>query len=637
MKRTIQILLIFFTAFFGLLLCPTKASAAELNNTNFIDSIHFSDTNLVQGQTTSLRVEFSSKDDIKVKAGDTITFLLPDELQGMTETDGSPRAVALGELGQALIYKDRVIATFNEKVNDLERVKGHFNFGIEATRTKNPNKTTITTNLNTTAIAQEITIQGDTGENEQPGVLPFFWKSGDMLGEKNTVRWFINANMNKEDLSGDIVLTDTHGAGQQLDTTSFNVIIDNSLGRFQLTGDEFVAQGYGSIEVHTDDSFVITINREHARLASFSFMYSTNITDNTIKSFTNTCDISYQPYGENAIQDQGSFDVVNLFADGDANGEKGIKEANEETLIDESEKLEEIDPIIPENITPTDTEDNTNNTAESHQIETNIDTSEETITDESEKLEEIDPIIPENITPTDTEDNTNNTAESHQIETNIDTSEETITDESEKLEEIDPIIPENITPTDTEDNTNNIAESHQIETNISPSEETITDESEMLEGIDPIIPENITPTDTEDNTNNIAESHQIETNIDTSEETITDESEKLEEIDPIVTEKITPTDIENNANNAVKINPIDINEVFNEKNPAKQKHTSLQTSTTVEIQNLSTGVPSQNVTVQQGKALPKTGDTKNYFLNILGLLLLSITSASFFLRRKNKI
>lgn len=174
MKRTIQILLIFFIAFLGLMLHSEHTSAAELSNTSFIDSLKFSNTKLTQGQTTSVRVEFSSKDDLKVKAGDTITFTLPPELQGMTESDGFPRKISLGELGEALIYKDRVVATFNEKVNHLEHVKGYFNFGLQATRTKNPHDTSIKTNLSTTATAQEITIHGDAGNTGQIGTLPFF-------------------------------------------------------------------------------------------------------------------------------------------------------------------------------------------------------------------------------------------------------------------------------------------------------------------------------------------------------------------------------------------------------------------------------------------------------------------------------
>ena len=436
MKRTIQILLIFFTAFLGLMLHSEHTSAAELSHTNFVDSLKFSTTKLTQGQTTSVRVEFSSKDNPKVKAGDTITFTLPAELQGMTENDGSPRKIPLGELGEALIYKDRVIATFNEKVNQLEHVKGYFNFGLQATRTKNPNDTSIKTNLSTTATAQEITIHGDPGNTGETGTLPFFWKSGDMLGEKGKVRWFVNANMTKEELSSDIILTDTHGLGQKLDAQSFRVSIENYLGNFQITGDEFVAKGYGSIQILPDDSFIITIKREHARLASFSFMYNTIITDNTVKSFTNTCNVNYQPYGQETVQDQGTSDVINLFADGDANGEQGLKEATEETLENNFEELEEIPAVETEKPNSSVTENEANQTAEKNQVDIHIAPNQEVVEDESEQLEEMPAVEAEKPNSSVTENESNQTAEKHQVESHVAPNQEVITDEPKKVKDV---------------------------------------------------------------------------------------------------------------------------------------------------------------------------------------------------------
>ena len=434
MKRTIQILLIFFTAFLGLMLHSEHVSAAELSHTNFVDSLKFSTTKLAQGQTTSVRVEFSSKDNLKVKAGDTITFTLPAELQGMTENDGSPRKISLGELGEALIYKDRVIATFNEKVNQLEHVKGYFNFGLQATRTKNPNDTSIKTNLSTTATAQEITIHGDPGNTGEIGTLPFFWKSGDMLGEKGKVRWFVNANMTKEELSSDIILTDTHGLGQKLDAQSFRVSIENYLGNFQITGDEFVAKGYGSIEILPDDSFIITIKREHARLASFSFMYNTIITDNTVKSFTNTCNVNYQPYGQETVQDQGTADVINLFADGDANGEQGLKEATEETLENNFEELEEIPAVEAEKPNSSVTENEANQTAEKHQVDIHVAPNQEVLTDESKKVKDVQHPQFEKAKPVVSEKKKSEKADVQTLGTKTNTSKISTVTHSEKVE-----------------------------------------------------------------------------------------------------------------------------------------------------------------------------------------------------------
>jgi len=483
MKRTIQILLIFFTAFLGLMLHSEHASAAELSNTNFVDSLKFSTTKLTQGQTTSVRVDFSSKDNLKVKAGDTITFTLPAELQGMTENDGSPRKISLGELGEALIYKDRVIATFNEKVNQLEHVKGYFNFGLQATRTKNPNDTSIKTNLSTTATAQEITIHGDPGNTGEIGTLPFFWKSGDMLGEKGKVRWFVNANMTKEELSSDIILTDTHGLGQKLDAQSFRVSIENYLGNFQITGDEFVAKGYGSIQILPDDSFIITIKREHARLASFSFMYNTIITDNTVKSFTNTCNVNYQPYGQETVQDQGTSDVINLFADGDANGEQGLKEATEETLENNFEELEEIPAVEAEKPNSSVTENEANQTAEKHQVESHVAPNQEVVEDESEQLEEIPAVEAEKPNSSVTENEANQTAEKHQVESHVAPNQEVVEDESEQLEEMPAVEAEKPNSSVTENEANQTAEKHQVDIHVAPNQEVITDEPKKVKDV----------------------------------------------------------------------------------------------------------------------------------------------------------
>ncbi|GAB7389612.1 hypothetical protein LGFR6_02350 [Lactococcus garvieae] len=504
------------------------ASAAELSHTNFVDSLKFSTTKLTQGQTTSVRVEFNSKDNLKVKAGDTITFTLPAELQGMTENDGSPRKISLGELGEALIYRDRVIATFNEKVNQLEHVKGYFNFGLQATRTKNPNDTSIKTNLSTTATAQEITIHGDLGNTGEIGTLPFFWKSGDMLGEKGKVRWFVNANMTKEELSSDIILTDTHGLGQKLDTQSFRVSIENYLGNFQITGDEFVAKGYGSIQILPDDSFIITIKREHARLASFSFMYNTIITDNTVKSFTNTCNVNYQPYGQETVQDQGTSDVINLFADGDANGEQGLKEATEETLENNFEELEEMPAVETEKPNSSITENEANQTAEKHQVEVNVAPNQEVVEDESEQLEEIPAVETEKPNSSVTENEANQTAEKHQVESHVAPNQEVVEDESEQLEEMPAVETEKPNSSVTENEANQTAEKHQVDIHVAPNQEVITDESKKVKDVQHPQFEKEKPIASEKKKSEKADVQTLGTKTNTSKSSTVTHSEKVE-------------------------------------------------------------------------------------------------------------
>ena len=50
-------------------------------------------------------------------------------------------------------------------------------------------------------------------------------------GKDNEVRWFLNINLNKEELSRDIVVTDSLQEGQTLNKDSFYISVDNYLGR----------------------------------------------------------------------------------------------------------------------------------------------------------------------------------------------------------------------------------------------------------------------------------------------------------------------------------------------------------------------------------------------------------------------
>ncbi|WP_086950453.1 collagen binding domain-containing protein, partial [Vagococcus fluvialis] len=349
MKHFVKLFFMILTVTIGGLAGHSIVSAQELNQTGFIDSINFSKTNLQQGESTSIQVSFSEKNHVEVKPGDTITLNLPPELKGLTESDGSPRKILLSNLGEALVYSDRVVATFNEKVTNLGRITGNFNFGINATRTEQTKDSIIHTNFGTTVQSQNITIKGITNTNSGSSRYPFFWKSGDMNGSKNAVRWFLNVNMNKEEMATDVTLVDTHGPGQKFDKNNINVTVDNYLGRTQITAADFEKKGYGTITISPNNQMVIYIRREHARLASFSFSYETLITNNRIKSFTNSCDISYQTWGKKPLTETSSSNVINLFSDGEASGELETHDPVKETEVNfEEESITDIKTIKPE-------------------------------------------------------------------------------------------------------------------------------------------------------------------------------------------------------------------------------------------------------------------------------------------------
>ncbi|EOV3185495.1 collagen binding domain-containing protein, partial [Enterococcus faecalis] len=307
----------------------------ELKGTDIVDILEINDTNLSQGQMTSVKVTFNEKHKNHIKPGDTLTLLIPPGLEGMTENDGSPRKIFLGNLGEVLIYKDKVIATFNDSVKILDHVHGSFSFGIKSALTNNTKDTTIETNFGTNLQKQSITVQG-VSDNQEVDTPPFFYKSGDLLGDSDKVRWFLNANLNKEELSDDIVISDTHGAGQILNKDSFSITVNNYLGSNSYDLNDFIKKGFGTIQFTTYNTFVIRLNKEHARLASFSIMYTTTITLEGQKQdvFENSYELNYHLRDKNPVSENNSTNVKNVFADGDADGD-----------IDKDDTNDSVDPL----------------------------------------------------------------------------------------------------------------------------------------------------------------------------------------------------------------------------------------------------------------------------------------------------
>ncbi|MBM7687475.1 cell wall protein [Enterococcus ureilyticus] len=443
MLKKLSWCVLLFVGFLGIVGFSQQSLAAELSSGGFVDSIHFDKTELSDGELTSIRVNFSEKSNTKLKAGDTLTLTLPKELEGLADSDSEPREIDLNGLGTVRVYKAKVIATFNEKVNQLDHVRGEFTFGVRVKNVPENTVTEIPANLGTTITVPNIVIKGHTGGGVE-GENPFFYKTGDLLGKSGQIRWFLNANLNKSELGNDIVLTDTSGGGQVLNKDSFIFTIDNYLGRSTLSLEEFENQRYGTVEFGADNAFVIRLYREKARLASFSIMYTATITEAGEKqpNFINDCQIDYQLYYEKATNETATHKVKNIFLDGNATGEEEqrVKEPieQEEIIEDESGQLEEITPLDPEQSKET-TEEELNKGKED-QPEINVGEQTEIIEDESSELSELQPIEEEKANESQEEEL--NRAKEDQPEIHVGEQTEIIEDESITLEEIKSIEPE---------------------------------------------------------------------------------------------------------------------------------------------------------------------------------------------------
>ncbi|WP_430838691.1 collagen binding domain-containing protein [Enterococcus faecalis] len=453
--KFLVLLLVMILPIAGALLIGPISFGAELSKSSIVDKVELDHTTLYQGEMTSIKVSFSDKENQKIKPGDTITLTLPNALVGMTENDGSPRKINLNGLGEVFIYKDHVVATFNEKVESLHNVNGHFSFGIKTLITNSSQPNVIETDFGTATATQRLTIEGvtntETGQIERD--YPFFYKVGDLAGESNQVRWFLNVNLNKSDVTEDISIA------------------------------EFEQQGYGKIDFVTDNDFNLRFYRDKARFTSFIVRYTSTITEagQHQATFENSYDINYQLNNQDATNEKNTSQVKNVFVEGEASGNQNVEMPTEESLDIPLETIEEWEPKIPtsEQATETTEENGATETAESSQPEVHVSPTEEENPDESETLGTIAPIIPEKPSVTTEENGATETAESSQPEVHVSPTEEENPDESETLGTIAPIIPEKPSVTTEENGTTETAESSQSEVHVSPTKEiTITEKKQ---------------------------------------------------------------------------------------------------------------------------------------------------------------
>ncbi|MGE7870733.1 Cna B-type domain-containing protein [Bacillus paramycoides] len=323
LKRITSIfsIIMIFMFTIGQSLLPIVANAQELNTAGLVDSFQIGKTNLSTTERTKVTVNFSEKDGLRLKPGDTLTLTLPPELKGLD------REFPLNDYGTCKVTGGTVVCTFNDKVDTYENIQGYLNFFVEATNVGTDEKKEIETNFGTTVDKQSVTITGPSsgGGGTDPGTGPFFYKTGDMnSGKDNEVRWFLNINLNKEELSRDIVVTDNLQEGQTLNKDSFYISVDGDLGRQYLTLQEFEKQGYGTITFTGDRSFKVVLNKDKASLTAFSIGYTSTITEAGMKQdfFKNDYTIDYQVVNKEPVNESGSYPVENMTAGGGATGNK---------------------------------------------------------------------------------------------------------------------------------------------------------------------------------------------------------------------------------------------------------------------------------------------------------------------------
>ncbi|WP_244158049.1 collagen binding domain-containing protein, partial [Bacillus paramycoides] len=291
------------------------ASAQELNTAGFVDNFTFDKTDLGYGERTGIKVDFSDKSGNKMKQGDTLTLTLPQELQGYSRTIDLKNDAGVS-FGTCQVSKTNVVCTFSDVVEKLQNIRGYFYFEVQATSNVGQDQTlTVDTNLGTQLQTKRITIKGPTSGGG--GTAPFAYKTGRIDPDAPTeVKWEIPINNNKQQLSSDIVLTDTLQSGQTLILDSF------VLGNENLAPQQFMDKGYGTF-TSNGNSFELRINKDYISGQSFNLRYKTAITDSGMnqENFYNDYTINYQVVNEQPVSHSETANVKNINAGGGAQGD----------------------------------------------------------------------------------------------------------------------------------------------------------------------------------------------------------------------------------------------------------------------------------------------------------------------------
>lgn len=311
----------------------------NLNASGIIDSITIEPHDVQDGSNVKVEVSFSEKSSQQIKPGDTLTLRLPNDSSGALEAYNHSYDLRTSDgktIGRVVISNGQVQVTFTEEVAKLEHVHGNFEFTCTANNKTGKDGTegqpvTITSDFGISGITPpSVTIQPSETVGPGGGKYPFYYKTGTIEKDANhEVTYWLNANLNKDYLSSDIVIEDQIGSGQEMLWDKCEIYLDSTMNsdsahNCTLTPQEFVEKGYGKIELIDGDKnhFKITINQDKIRYTTVTVRYRTKITDLSQKEFDNQSKATYKKFYDNQpTTDNSNISIDNVYLGGSGGGD----------------------------------------------------------------------------------------------------------------------------------------------------------------------------------------------------------------------------------------------------------------------------------------------------------------------------
>lgn len=165
----------------------------------------------------------------------------------------------------------------------------------------------------------------------------FYYKTGDILPSMtDRVRWFLNINIHNRYADGPVFVKDQIQAGQELDTDSFDITVNNRSHYYGKNAIQDFQKAYDGATIETNNNTIlVNIPGKWVSCNYFVIHYLTKITNESQESFSNFSTISYHEHGKNPVTDFSSRDtnhsVHNILVDGGVSGDKDKQKPADKT------------------------------------------------------------------------------------------------------------------------------------------------------------------------------------------------------------------------------------------------------------------------------------------------------------------
>ncbi|HEY4537179.1 MAG TPA: Cna B-type domain-containing protein [Erysipelothrix sp.] len=334
MRKVNQFILSCLLMISSVIMNADKISADSSIN-SIIDHISFSTSEAYVGTGVQMDVTFSEKSDYKIKENDVVVIPLPKGSDGESNffLKGKPTSFELKQdgivLAEVRVENEQIVVTFTKEAAALNEVKGSLRAHLTADsdyQGTSGKSHVITTDYKEFNVAnQSINIIIADKVAPGPSDYPFFYKGGYTSSDPSVVNWYLNTNLNRGPVEGNVVLKDRLQAGHYLLVDSVKAIVTPHKGSNEIYSISELKEKYPDVIVDAYNGGIdIFIPFHRVHYTSFEFQYQSKVISTTIENLENGVDITYYENGEQVNLHESAQTANELFT-GSIQGQKPQK------------------------------------------------------------------------------------------------------------------------------------------------------------------------------------------------------------------------------------------------------------------------------------------------------------------------